>query len=221
MILCIANVLSGEQLKKIESLLQGAKFRDGSATAGWSAKGAKNNLQLPADNTRYRSIAEIVLRALAEHEVVQSAALPRLMHAPLVSRYEVGMGYGSHVDNAFMGSPPSRTDLSYTLFLRPPTDYEGGELVIEDTSDDREYKLDAGAIVLYPSTALHHVAPVTAGVREVVVGWIESLCSDPRHREVLFDLAAVRRQLFVSAGKSREGELLSKTYSNLLRLFAG
>jgi len=129
------------------------------------------------------------------------------------------MGYGRHVDDAIMGSPAMRTDLSFTLFISEPSEYEGGELVLEMPEGDHTYKLEAGSVVIYPSTMLHRVDPVLSGVRTVVVGWIQSLVADPRLREALFDLYRVRRTLFERDGKSDALDLLNKTHSNLLRAF--
>jgi PKHD-type hydroxylase len=220
MILCIASVLSADELARIGASLNRATFEDGRATAGWSARLVKQNTQLVAGSEPHRQIVELALEALARNEVLQAAALPRTWRPPLVSRYEKGMSYGPHVDDAIMGPPPMRTDLSYTLFLNGPDQYAGGELMLEDAEGDRSYKLDAGSMVVYPSTTLHRVETVQSGVRTVVVGWIQSLCPDPRHREALFDLYRVRNAAFERGGKSEEFDLLSKTYSNLLRLFA-
>lgn len=220
MILCIASVLDASALAKVRAELAGAKFEDGRKTAGWAARSVKNNLQLPGGTDAHRNVAQLAIDALTANEVVQAAALPRAYRPPLVSRYEAGMGYGRHVDDAVMGSPPMRTDLSFTLFISDPADYEGGELMLEMSEGDHSYKLDAGSVVLYPSTMLHRVEPVRSGVRNVVVGWIQSLVSDPRLREALFDLYRVRRTLFEREGKSEALDLLNKTHSNLLRAFS-
>ncbi len=220
MILCIASVLDASALAKVRAELAGAKFEDGRKTAGWAARSVKNNLQLPGGTDAHRNVAQLAIDALTANEIVQAAALPRAYRPPLVSRYEAGMGYGRHVDDAVMGSPPMRTDLSFTLFISDPADYEGGELMLEMSEGDHSYKLDAGSVVLYPSTMLHRVEPVRSGVRNVVVGWIQSLVSDPRLREALFDLYRVRRTLFEREGKSEALDLLNKTHSNLLRAFS-
>ena len=220
MILCIASVLDASALAKVRAELAGAKFEDGRKTAGWAARSVKNNLQLPGGTDAHRNVAQLAIDALTANEIVQAAALPRAYRPPLVSRYEAGMGYGRHVDDAVMGSPPMRTDLSFTLFISDPADYEGGELMLEMSEGDHSYKLDAGSVVLYPATMLHRVEPVRSGVRNVVVGWIQSLVSDPRLREALFDLYRVRRTLFEREGKSEALDLLNKTHSNLLRAFS-
>jgi PKHD-type hydroxylase len=219
MILCIASVLDPAALATVRTELAGAKFEDGRRTAGWAAQSVKNNVQLPSDSTSHARVTQIAIEAISSHEVVMAAALPRAFRPPLVSRYETGMSYGRHVDDAVMGTPTMRTDLSFTLFISDPAEYEGGELVLEMPEGDHSYKLDAGSVVLYPSTMLHRVDPVVSGVRTVVVGWIQSLVADPRMREALFDLYRVRRMLFEREGKSEGLDLLNKTYSNLLRAF--
>jgi PKHD-type hydroxylase len=219
-ILCIGEVLDASALAKVRAELADARFEDGKKTAGWAARQVKNNLQLPGGTDPHKRVSQIALEALGAHEIVQAAALPRSFRPPLISRYETGMGYGRHVDDAIMGSPPTRSDLSYTLFISDPADYEGGELIMELSEGDHSYKLDAGSVVLYPSTMLHRVDPVRSGVRSVVVGWIQSLVPDPRLREALFDIYRVRKTLFEREGKSESLDLLNKTHSNLLRAFS-
>jgi PKHD-type hydroxylase len=220
MILCVDAVMEAAALATARAALANAVFEDGKKTAGWAARQVKHNLQLSKSDKVHSDVSELALNAIARNEVVQAAALPRTYRPPLISRYETGMSYGRHVDDAIMGSPPVRADLSYTLFLSEPEDYQGGELILELTEGDHSYKLAAGSLLLYPSTTLHRVAEVTAGIRLVVVGWIQSLCADPRLREVLFDLYRARRILFERDGKSEVVDLLSKTQSNLLRSFA-
>ena len=219
MILCIPSVLDASALATVRGELSGARFEDGRRTAGWAAQSVKNNTQLASESAAHASIVKIAIDAMSAHEVVMAAALPRAFRPPLVSRYETGMSYGRHVDDAVMGTPAMRTDISFTLFISDPAQYEGGELVLEMSEGEHSYKLDAGAVVLYPSTALHRVDPVTSGERTVVVGWIQSLVADPRMREALFDLYCVRRMLFERDGKSDALDLLNKTHSNLLRAF--
>jgi PKHD-type hydroxylase len=220
MILCIASVLDASALATVRAELAGAEFEDGRKTAGWAAQSVKNNLQLPGASGAHARITKIAIEAMSAHEVVMASALPRAFRPPLVSRYETGMGYGRHVDDAIMGTPAMRTDISFTLFISEPSEYEGGELVLEMPEGDHTYKLEAGSVVLYPSTMLHRVDPVLSGVRTVVVGWIQSLVADPRLREALFDLYRVRRTLFERDGKSDALDLLNKTHSNLLRAFS-
>ena len=151
----------------------------------------------------------------------QRFAIPKTIQRPLISRYREGMNYGRHVDDALMGgASKTRTDLSVTLFLNDPADYEGGELVIESPMGEEEIKLPAGAAVVYPSGALHRVAPVTRGERIAAVTWVESHVRDPQRREILHDLEVIRTRLSKTAPESRETDLAFKTYANLLRMWA-
>ena len=218
MIHCIGSVLDGDNLGTVLGELGKLDFRDGRVTAGWAARAVKNNLQAASSGGSHARVTQVVLQKLSVNEVLMAAALPRQFSPLLISRYEPGMSYGAHVDDAFMGSPPMRTDLSFTLFLSRPEDYSGGELVIEQTDGEHGYKLDAGSLVLYPSTTLHRVEPVKSGIRIVVVGWIQSLCADPRLREILFDLARVRTSLAGQENAAGLIALLNKSYSNLLRM---
>jgi PKHD-type hydroxylase len=220
MILCITDVLDEKALAEIRQRLSRARYVDGGSTAGWSARGVKNNLQMDGADENYRAIIGLLEQALAANDIFAMAALPRSLSRPLISRSDIGMGYGAHVDNAVMGDPPLRTDLAYTLFLSAPESYDGGALVIEDAEGEQSFKLPAGALVLYPATTLHRVETVTRGVRHVIAGWVQSLVRDPRVREILFDLDRARRAHFQQHGKSAEFDLFSKSYSNLLRLYA-
>lgn len=218
MIISIANVLSAAELATIEAQLAGATFIDGQATAGWHAKLVKQNTQLASTDPAFGPLRTLVQQALWRNPLFQMAALPKAIGPILFSRYEAGMAYGSHVDNAFMGSDPRiRSDLSLTLFLRSPETYGGGELVIETTNGEETFKLAAGAMVLYPSSTLHRVEAIAQGVRLVAVTWIQSLVKDPAERELLFDLDTARQSLFAKTGKTPEFDLIAKTHANLLR----
>lgn len=220
MILCIEGVLPPAQLDELTRALPQARFEDGAATAGWTARGAKRNLQLGARSALRLRVQLLVEQALQGHEVFVAAALPRTVSQILVSRTGEGGGYGNHVDNAVMGQPPLRTDLAFTLFLSHPDDYDGGELVIDEPQGEQSFKLPAGNLVLYPATTLHRVNPVVRGTRHVAAGWVQSLVRDPRLREMLFELDLARREVFQLAPGSRAFELLNKSYANLLRLHA-
>jgi len=222
MILCIGNVLSPEELQQVNSQLKAASFADGKLTAGWHAKLVKNNEQVQSDMAPARAAMDLVTKAIARNAVFQMAARPKVIRPPLIARYGPGMEYGSHVDNTLMSSPQGtmRTDISLTLFLNDPSEYAGGKLAIEDTRGRQAFKLDAGAMVLYPATTLHCVTPVTEGVRFVAVSWVQSFVRDPGDRELLFDLDTVRKALFAQSGKSSEFDLLSKTHANLYRKLA-
>lgn len=218
---CIADVLTAAQLQEVRTLLAEQPFQSGSKTAGWAAALVKNNEQLAPNAKHHDKLQQLIIGALAANEVFALAAMPKALRPILFSRYTSGMGYGDHIDDALMGTEPRmRSDLSFTLFLSPPEDYEGGELIIEDTQGTNAHKLDAGALVLYPSDTLHRVATVTSGVRQVAVGWVQSLIRDPRQRQILFDLEVVRRQLFQQQGKTAQFDAISKSCSNLWRLWA-
>jgi len=218
MIISIANVLSEDELAALEAQLADGQFIDGKATAGWHARLVKHNTQLPSSDPAMPHLRSLVHQALMRNPLFQMAALPKAIGPILFSRYDVGMSYGSHVDNAFMGTDPKiRSDLSLTVFLRSPTTYEGGELVIETTQGEEAFKLDAGAMVLYPSSTLHRVEPIAQGVRLVAVAWVQSLVKDPAERELLFDLDTARQAIFAKDGKTAEFDLISKSHANLLR----
>lgn len=220
MILHLDNILATEELNIINEQLEIAQFIDGKKTAGWHAHLVKNNQQLDSYSSEAEMLKKIIDNALESHLIFQMATLPKKIHSLLFSRYETGMSYGSHVDNAMMGKSPSfRSDISLTLFLNSPSEYEGGELILEETDGERSFKLEAGSLILYPSHTLHRVEQVTSGVRKVAVGWVQSLIRDPLKREMLFDLDTVRRSLFHKQGKTSEFDLLSKCHANLLRQF--
>lgn len=223
LIVCIASLLDAKALARLRRLLAKGRYQDGRLTAGWHARLVKNNRQLERDGTAgVAAEAEALLRpALEQNELFRAAALPQRIGPLLFSRYEESMAYGAHVDDAVMTAAGNlRSDVSFTVFLSAPEDYEGGELVIESTGGEAAYKLEAGAAIVYPSTSLHRVEPVTRGARAVAVGWVQSLVRDAACREILFDLQTARQMLFQEQGKSRAFDLLSKSYSNLLRRWA-
>lgn len=217
MMLPIEDVLTPEELQTILTRLEASEFVDGKTTAGWYARQVKHNRQLDRHDQSAEDLKAIVQAALKRNVLFQMVVQPRQVHSLLFSRYEAGMSYGTHVDNALMSGGKWRSDVSFTIFLSDPAAYEGGELVVEAMDGDRPVKLAAGTAIVYPSAYLHRVEPVTAGVRLVVVGWVQSLVRDPSQREILFDLDTVRRALFQQHGKSIEFDLLSKTHANLLR----
>lgn len=218
MLFKIPQVLSPEQLQEIRAVLDQAEFVDGKLTAGWHAQLVKHNQQLAAQAPQADSLKQQIYQAIAKHPLVQSALRPKQIHSLLFSRYDVGMSYGRHTDNALMGG--LRSDVSFTLFLNDPDEYTGGELVIEQADTEQRYKLPAGTAIAYPSTTLHRVETVTTGTRLVVVGWIQSYIRDAQKREILFDLDVTRRSLFAKFGKTDEFDLLSKSIANLVRLWA-
>lgn len=192
-------------------------WRPGEETAGWYARTVKHNQQLDRGCTVHQRLAQQLQDAVLRHPLVAAVAFPGRVHGVLFSRTGPGEGYGRHVDNAWMAE--GRSDLSFTLFLSEPEAYEGGDLVLELPGGDRRLRLPAGHAVLYPSTVLHQVEPVLSGERLVAVGWIESRIRRADQRELLFELATARRLQFQRHGKDDVFDLLTRSYSNLLRLW--
>ena len=221
MIFSLPNVITKQEVNKITSSLAESEFSDGKLTAGWHAKLVKNNQQLSKQTTLGKQLSEQVQSALNRNNLFQTAVRPRSIHSILFSRYDVGMSYDRHVDNALMSNGRMwRTDISFTIFLSSPSEYEGGELVIESADDEKSYKLEAGSAIIYPATTLHRVNPVTKGTRFVAVGWVQSLVRSAEDREILFDLETARRVIFTKDGKTAEFDLISKSIANLLRKWA-
>lgn len=187
----------------------------GAETAGWHARTVKRNRQLDRQTPLHELLEGEVREALEVHPLVRAAAFPRRIHGLLFSRAGVGEGYGRHVDNAWMAG--GRADLSFTLALGGPDTYGGGDLVLETPGGEERIRLPAGHGVVYPSTCLHEVEPVTRGERVVAVGWIESRIRHGEQRELLFELDTARRALFAREGKGEVFDLVSRSYSNLLR----
>ncbi|PSB08854.1 Fe2+-dependent dioxygenase [Pleurocapsa sp. CCALA 161] len=220
MIFSINQLLSPDELTEIKQVLAQAEFVDGKLTAGWHAKLVKNNQQLKVGISE-KELKTKISAALDQNALFQLAIRPKSIHSLLFSRYSEGMSYDTHVDNALMSSNGlCRSDVSFTLFLNSPQEYTGGELTIEGVQEEQSYKLDAGSVILYPSTTLHRVNPVTQGTRLVVVGWVQSVIRDGGDRELLFDLETARRAIFAKSGKTPEFDLISKSIANLLRKWA-
>jgi PKHD-type hydroxylase len=212
----IGNVLSADEIALVRETLARANFEDGRETAGFAARMVKHNRQA-ANDGKIDTVRKLVESRILGHAVFALAVRPKTLTSIMFSAYEPGMRYGSHVDDALMQD--MRTDVSFTLFLSEPASYDGGELVIESASGEDAVKLEAGSLVAYPSTALHHVAEVTRGVRLAAVGWARSYIRDGARRELLFDLDTARRQMFAQQGKSAEYDLVSKSLANLLRMW--
>ncbi|MFZ5836615.1 MAG: Fe2+-dependent dioxygenase [Pseudomonadota bacterium] len=225
MILCIADLLPDALLAETCAVLASSTYRDGRQTAGWHASQVKNNLQIAPGNSQVAALQQKLLAQISAHHIVATAMFPRRFCPLLFNRYETGMSYGSHVDDALMrltapGQDAVRTDISFTIFLSPPESYEGGELVIETSAGEQVFKLEAGQALFYPSGSLHRVMQITGGVRDAAVGWVQSYIRDAGQRETLFELDRVRRHIFKRDGKCPEFDGLSKIYSNLLRGWA-
>jgi PKHD-type hydroxylase len=214
MLLAISHVLTGEDLATLAPRLAGLTFVDGKATAGAAARKVKHNEQ--ASGPDLAAVLAFVGAAIKRHPVLEAAARPAEWGPMLVSRYRPGMAYGRHVDNAFMEHV--RSDLSFTLFLAGPETYDGGELALDLPGGTQAIKLPAGSMVVYPSTSIHEVVPVTRGERLAVVGWIESRVRGAEHREMLFDLANARTLVAGSNAPPDAHLLLQKVEANLLRL---
>lgn len=222
MILSISAIDDQEHIAALRDKLAALQWRDGRATAGRVARAVKRNEQAIMNDDAGRAMQDALIPIVSGNEVVKAAARPRRFSKLIISKTRDGGHYGPHVDNATMavGGGRMRTDLSFTLFLTPPTEYEGGELVIHSSGMVQNVKGEAGQIVLYPSSSIHEVTPVTAGERIVCVGWIESMIADPTQRELLFDLENLRVSLRGSL-PSNAAELLTldKTIANLLRMW--
>lgn len=217
MLLAIENILVGEDLARIQSEVSALTFTSGKATAGAAAKLVKNNWQ--ATGTKADAIIDFVRAKLEEHAIFKAAAQIRNFGPILISRYDEGQEYGLHVDNAFMGGV--RADLSFTLFLSQTDAYEGGALALEMPAGSQAIRLPAGSLVLYPSTSLHCVEPITSGQRIAIVGWLESRVLHSEAREALFDLANVRATLDSLDGIDAVTRLtLQKVQANLIRLLS-
>ena len=213
----IEPLLSAEQchawLQQLGQEVDG--WRPGEDTAGWHARPVKHNHQLQRGCSLHLQLAAELEQQLLGHPLLQATAFPKRIHSLLFSRCGVGEGYGRHTDNAFMAA--GRSDLSFTVFLSDPNDYQGGALVLESPMGEEAIRLPAGHAIVYPSTMLHRVEPVTAGERLVAVGWIESRIRHSDQRELLFELDTARRALFARSGNDEIFDLISRSYSNLLR----
>jgi PKHD-type hydroxylase len=191
MLVTIPEVLTGEELAHIRKVLESTSWVDGRATAGDQAAKVKNNLQVPIDSPAAQELGQIVLRALARNPKFTTATLPLRVLPPMFNRYDVGMTFGAHVDGSIRTLPSGqrlRTDISSTLFLTPPEDYDGGELVVHDTYGTHSVKLPAGHMVVYPATSMHGVAPITRGSRWGSFFWTQSMVKDDWQRHMLYDL---------------------------------
>ncbi len=225
MLLHVRAVLTPAEVAHANAVLAGAPWEDGRLTAGEQSAQAKNNQQLREDCDETRTVQQLLLHGLERHQVFFSAALPKQISPPLFNRYGgAANAFGNHVDSAVRflrnGSGRVRTDVSCTLFLSDPADYDGGELVIEDTFGEQRVKLAAGDMVLYPGTSVHRVEPVTRGHRVASYFWIQSMIRSDEQRRLLFDMDNHLRHLRGKFGESDPGVIgLTSTYHNLLRMW--
>ena len=221
MLVQIANLFSADELHGLRRQLLAQPWVDGKATAGVQSAQAKHNRQLDEDDPVARQLGGLILQRLSDNPLFMSAALPKRIYPPLFNRYGAGEGFGFHIDNAIRGikgvRERVRTDLSATLFLAEPDSYDGGELVIRDTFGERQVKLPAGHLVLYPGSSVHRVEPVTRGERLAAFFWVESLVREDSQRSLLLDMDVAIQRL--TAQQADAGSLLELTgvYHNLLR----
>jgi len=224
MIVRVPALLSAEQLAAARALLADAPWGDGRATAGHQSARVKENLQLPEDCDASRELRDVVMAALERNPLFMAAALPARVFPPLFNRYDVGQNFGAHVDNAIRIVTDTarriRTDISATLFLSGPEDYDGGELIVEDTYGVHAVKLGAGDMVLYPATSLHRVTPVTRGCRIAAFFWVQSMVKDDGRRSILFDLDRSIAELTQAAPENPALVRLTACYHNLVRRWA-
>ncbi len=224
MLLHIPGVLTADQVVALRAKLDTADWQDGRVTAGYQSAKVKHNEQLPEEHPVAREGGDVVLQALQRSPLFMSAALPLRIFPPLFNRYQGGGHFGSHVDNAIRQVPGMpvriRTDLSATLFLAGPDEYDGGELEVEDTYGAHSVKLPAGDLVLYPSTSLHLVRPVTRGARVASFFWIQSLVRSDADRTLLFDLDSAIQRLATDVPQHPAGVQLTGVYHNLVRRWA-
>ena len=221
MLVHVPQVLDAATLAAMRKRLAEAAWVDGRVTAGFQSAQVKENLQLAEDSADARVLGEMVLRALEKNALFISAALPRSVFPPLFNKYEPGMNFGAHVDNAIRQVGDTgrriRTDVSATLFISAPENYDGGELVIEDTFGTHSVKLPAGDMILYPATSLHRVMPVTRGARVASFFWIQSLVKDDSERTMLFELDRTIADLGQRSPNDPALVRLTATYHNLVR----
>jgi len=214
----IHQLLNAEEINLIKKDLEKCSqqdWEDGKKTAGSHASMVKNNLQLKRDSDLSKKFSGLITKKILSNELIKSFALPKKIHGTIFSKSTSGMKYGRHIDNAYMSS--GRADLSFTVFLNCKKKYEGGALSIQCINSEEKFKLDAGEIIIYPSTYLHSVEEVIDGERLVFIGWIESYIKSIEEREYLFDLDAAARSLLAKYGRSDEVDLIFKSYSNLLK----
>ena len=221
MVVTIPDLLTPAQLEALCSVLRQGEFVDGKLSAGNDARHGKNNLELAADSERYSALNNVVMSALVQHPDYLQTALPAKVSAPIYARYLAGMEYGGHIDDPIMGAPGARyrSDLSISIFLNPPAEYDGGELCIETVEGSQAYKLAAGSALLYPSTCYHAVTPVSSGERLVAVTWVQSHIRRADQREILLQLDQARA-LLAGDSNTESYHRLNLCYTNLFRMWA-
>lgn len=221
MLLRIHSVLDRDELEIVRRMLATTPFVDGKLSAGQAARRVKNNQEVDRNARELEQLNNLVMGKLVQHPVYRSGALPLRVAAPYYARYTSGMQYGDHVDDPVMGADGTlyRSDVSITVFISDPAEYDGGELVINTPFGEQQVKLPAGDAVMYASSSLHRVAAVTRGERLVAVTWLQSLVRDPARRELLHELNSVRERMLANAPESEDAKLVNKTYVNLVRMW--
>jgi len=224
MIVRVPHILNAEQLARCREIMKRASWIDGRVTAGNQSAQVKHNRQLAENSPQARELGDLIVTALERNPLFITATLPLRVFPPLFNRYEGGESFGAHLDNSIRQVPGTalrvRTDISATLFLSPPEDYEGGELVIDDIYGEHAVKLPAGDMVVYPASSLHHVKPVTRGVRLASFFWVQSMVRDDGHRTLLFDLDMAINKVNQALPNHGAVVELTNCYHNLLRRFA-
>jgi PKHD-type hydroxylase len=224
MMVHVPQVLTPQQVARCRAVMEQATWVDGRVTAGAQSAKVKHNLQLPETAPEARELGDMVIDALGRNPLFVSAVLPKQVFPPLFNRYDAGMTFGAHVDNAIRGyldtSLRVRTDVSATLFISSPEDYDGGELVVADTYGTHQVKLPAGDMIVYPGTSLHNVTPITRGSRIASFFWTQSLIRDDSQRALLFDLDMSIRRLAADHPEHVSVVSLTAVYHNLLRQWA-
>lgn len=219
MLLHIANVLSSFEITSLLNWMQSdANWTDGQADAAWQERAVKHNEYALQDNPQWPAMSDLVTSALMRNSAFVTAARPKKIIGPNFIRYGKDRSFGNHVDNPLMGGV--RIDLSLTIYLMGPESYEGGELIIQSGGEEKSVKLQAGHMILYPSTSLHRVEPVKNGTRLVVTAWVRSFIRDAAIRETLLDIDTARQSLFRQHGQSRDIDLIAQSLANLIRHWA-
>jgi len=222
MLIEIPEILTTEELGVAHDLLNRGTFVDGRLSAGQEAVQVKNNQELGAGDELLVPLNNLVMGKLIQHPVYRAAALPLKIAAPYYAKYSKGMAYGNHIDDPVMGPTGQRyrSDISITIFLNRPEEYDGGELAIQTAFGEQTVKLNAGDAVMYPSSSTHQVKQVTKGERLVAVTWLQSMVRDPTKRELLYHLHQARELLLENSSASKETELVSNSYVNLVRMWS-
>ncbi len=222
MLLTLPAILNSEEIAVARDLIAKGQFIDGKLSAGREAVKVKNNMELDAQDQLITPLNNLVMGKLVQNSTYQNAALPAKIAAPYYARYSTGMSYGNHVDDPVMGPTGQRyrSDISMTVFLSAPDEYDGGELIIQSTFGEQQIKLAAGDAVMYPSSSTHRVAEVTRGERLVAVTWCQSMIRDAAQRELLYNLCMARDALIAKDPTGESTQRVSNTYTNLVRMWS-